>query len=59
MVKPASNSYVTLRDLKTSKVAGSFFNVFINIEKYLMSEKKENTIRVGKVRGHGFNSSIS
>ena len=46
LVKPDSGSYVTLKDLKRCKMADIFFNLFVNIEKYLINEKKETSSRL-------------
>ncbi|KAK9732910.1 hypothetical protein RND81_04G031400 [Saponaria officinalis] len=41
MIKPENDSYVTLRDLKGSKLSGSIFNILFNLNKFMAFETRD------------------
>ena len=51
LVKPAVMHKITLRDLKTCKLAPIFLDTFFNLEKWLEHEQKDpfQTIRVSRL----------
>ncbi|MBA0654185.1 hypothetical protein Goklo_021248 [Gossypium klotzschianum] len=41
MIKPEAESYITLRDLKGSKLSGSVFNILFNLNKFMAFETRD------------------
>ena len=41
MLKPAENGKITLRDLRRCKLAGNFFNVLFNLNKFIAFETRD------------------
>ncbi|XP_022746800.1 serine/threonine protein phosphatase 2A regulatory subunit B''beta isoform X2 [Durio zibethinus] len=41
MIKPENDSYITLRDLKGSKLSGSVFNILFNLNKFMAFETRD------------------
>ncbi|CAA2983833.1 serine threonine phosphatase 2A regulatory subunit B beta-like [Olea europaea subsp. europaea] len=41
MISPEDDSYFTLRDLKGSKLSGSFFNILFNLNKFMAFETRD------------------
>ncbi|KAE8707801.1 protein prenyltransferase alpha subunit repeat-containing protein 1-like isoform X1 [Hibiscus syriacus] len=44
MIKPENESFITLRDLKGSKLSGSVFNILFNLNKFMAYETRDNIL---------------